>query len=380
MEHEESEERDEERSAPQIEPGQNPNETYENQPFDEAMALTDESSVEDESDPDLDTQGPGGNFGDDSHLVTNQSYDEAIEISDASTVSPGMQSNIHADSDDEAQDYDAPVGGAGGAAAGPGLNMNPGSDTDSDSDTEDSEGDLNKDEFDDTDKPEFKPIEGGYDPADYENLECSADVKDLFMYISRYSAHRMELESALKPFIPEYIPAVGDIDAFIRIPRPDLAQGTEDPLGLTVLDEPAAVQTDRAVLEMQLRAFTKQSGLAEQQVTSIHDAANNPEQIKKWIQSVEELHSNKPDSSIAFTRPMPDLESLMQVWPASFEEMLSQIQLPPPHLDCSVEEYAKICCAILDIPVQDNVIHSIHMMCMLYSEFKHNQHFGDHDH
>jgi len=297
---------------PNIDPAQDQNETYENQPFDEAMALSEESSVEDESDPELDGQEAGGEM-QNSHLVTNQSYDEAIEISDASTVSPGMQSNIHAASSDE-DDDDEPAqhGGGGGAPAGPGLNMNPGTDSDSDSDTDDSEGDPNLAEGD-PDKPGFQPIEGGYNPADFEDLECSADVKDLFMYISRYSAHRMELESALKPFIPEYIPAVGDIDAFLRVPRPDLGAGLEDPLGLTVLDEPAAVQTDRAVLEMQLRAFTKQSGLAEQQVTSIHDAASNPQAIKKWISSVEELHSSKPDSSIAFNRPMPDLESLMQV-------------------------------------------------------------------
>lgn len=73
---------------------------------------------------------------------------------------------------------------------------------------------------------------------------------------------------------------------------------------------------------------------------------------------------------------MPDIEALMQVWPASFEEMLGSVPLPPPNLDMSVEEYAKVCCSLLDIPVQDNLIHSLHTMCMLYSEFKGNQHFG----
>lgn len=31
----------------------------------------------------------------------------------------------------------------------------------------------------------------------------------------------MELDTKLKPFIPEYIPAVGEVDAFMKIPRPD---------------------------------------------------------------------------------------------------------------------------------------------------------------
>jgi intraflagellar transport protein 46 len=31
----------------------------------------------------------------------------------------------------------------------------------------------------------------------------------------------MELEAKLRPFIPEYIPAIGEVDAFLKMPRPD---------------------------------------------------------------------------------------------------------------------------------------------------------------
>ena len=31
----------------------------------------------------------------------------------------------------------------------------------------------------------------------------------------------MELDATLKAFIPEYIPAVGEVDAYLKIPRPD---------------------------------------------------------------------------------------------------------------------------------------------------------------
>ena len=64
------------------------------------------------------------------------------------------------------------------------------------------------------------------------------------------------MEHRLKPFIPDYIPAVGDIDAFIKIPRPD---GVADTLGLTILDEPALKQSDPTVLDLTLRAVAKQS-------------------------------------------------------------------------------------------------------------------------
>ena len=47
----------------------------------------------------------------------------------------------------------------------------------------------------------------------------------------------------------------GEIDPFLKIPRPD---GQPDKLGLTMLDEPAAVQTDPTVLDLQLRAISTQ--------------------------------------------------------------------------------------------------------------------------
>jgi hypothetical protein len=48
---------------------------------------------------------------------------------------------------------------------------------------------------------------------------------------------------------------------------------------------------------------------------------------------------------------MPDLEALMSELEPAFEEALRAHKLPPPDLDMSVEEYARVACAILDIPV-----------------------------
>jgi intraflagellar transport protein 46 len=33
----------------------------------------------------------------------------------------------------------------------------------------------------------------------------------------RYTPQSIELEHKLKPFIPDFIPAVGDIDAFVKV-------------------------------------------------------------------------------------------------------------------------------------------------------------------
>lgn len=61
----------------------------------------------------------------------------------------------------------------------------------------------------------------GYDPADYADLDVSAEIKDLFQYIGRYKPQRIDLDTSLRCFIPDFIPAVGDTDAFLKVPRPD---------------------------------------------------------------------------------------------------------------------------------------------------------------
>lgn len=61
---------------------------------------------------------------------------------------------------------------------------------------------------------------GAYNARDYISLNVTAEVKDLFQYIERYKPHEVELESTLKCFIPEYIPAIGEMDAFVKVNHP----------------------------------------------------------------------------------------------------------------------------------------------------------------
>jgi intraflagellar transport protein 46 len=46
-------------------------------------------------------------------------------------------------------------------------------------------------------------------------------------------------------------------------------------------------------------------------------------------------------------------------------------------MDMTLQEYAKVCCAILDIPVHNSITQSLHVLFTLYSEFKNNPHFGN---
>jgi intraflagellar transport protein 46 len=60
-------------------------------------------------------------------------------------------------------------------------------------------------------------LNSGYDPAAYRDLPVAPEIKDLFRYIERYQPQNIELDFKLKPFIPDYIPSIGDIDAFIKV-------------------------------------------------------------------------------------------------------------------------------------------------------------------
>jgi len=42
-------------------------------------------------------------------------------------------------------------------------------------------------------------------------------LNELFLFIDQYKPLDINLDTELKPFIPDYIPAVGDIDAFIKV-------------------------------------------------------------------------------------------------------------------------------------------------------------------
>ena len=233
-----------------------------------------------------------------------------------------------------------------------------------DEDEDEDEGDAGEESYDN--------IEGAYNPTDYESLNVSAEVRDLFQYIDRYKPQEQDLDTVLKCFIPEYIPSIGEMDAFIKVPRPD---NQEDSLGLKFLDEPSSNQSDPTVLELQLRAQSKKLQYGDVAVRSIEQAAKRPEEIEKWIRSIQDLHRSKPPPQVNYRRNMPDIDAMLDMWPPEFESALDGLQLPSPDLDMTLSEYTRTLCAILDIPVYDNPIESLHMMFSVYMEFRNNPHF-----
>ncbi|KAJ1515625.1 Intraflagellar transport protein 46, partial [Coelomomyces lativittatus] len=196
--------------------------------------------------------------------------------------------------------------------------------------------------------------------------ESINELQTLFSYISQYKPDIVEVEPILFPFLPEYMPSIGDLEAMIKIPAP-----TSDPffqdLGLTVLDEPAAKQSDPAVLHYQLKSQAKTSTSSV-----IHQIPyGDTQRLDAWIQStlspewLGSLHTPK--------HRFPSIDVLMDEWDFDFDPTDFQA------LDLTLQEKIKVMCAILCVPiypVKDGMIQSMHCIFELYAAFLNNQHFG----
>jgi len=237
-----------------------------------------------------------------SNSISNRPFDEALEFSrSGSDESVDTQSGRGNQSKPVAQvsmdiKAPAPTGsfsmGAAQSKAAEVHRQSVGDDDEDESSEEEDDDDEGEGEHD-----SYEGIEGAYNPRDYQHLNVAAEVKDLFQYIERYKPQEVELETSLKCFIPEYIPAIGEIDGFIKVPRPD---GEDDDLGFKILDEPATAQSDPTVLELQLRATSKKQQYGDVVVRSIENAEKNPGAIDKWIQNIRDLHRSKPPPQVAY--------------------------------------------------------------------------------
>nr|SVE94557.1 EOG090X0FP3 [Simocephalus serrulatus] len=181
-----------------------------------------------------------------------------------------------------------------------------------------------------------------------------------------YRPQILEMETKLKPFLPDFIPAVGDPDGFLKIDRPD---GNAELLGLMVIDEPSLNQSDPSVLDLRLRSIYKRSSAKTIVARTVEDG-NKSKAIDKWIKDINELHRSKPLPTVVYHKSLPDIDTLLQEWNPEVEEVLGEESaVLPPNLDCDLSSYIDIACGLLDIPVYPgNRIHSLHLLLTLYSE------------
>ncbi|KAH1005924.1 hypothetical protein HUJ04_006823 [Dendroctonus ponderosae] len=228
-----------------------------------------------------------------------------------------------------------------------------------------------------------KKIPGEYDPAQFANLQVQSEVAELFEYIVRYSPAKVATEYKFKPFIPEFLPAVGDIDAFLKVIPPDTTPSGEVfdenvlQLGLVVLDEPASNQSDPALLHLQLRAENDSLMTSSEQkhivVKKISNVEKNSKVIEKWIKDVSHLHKSKCSPVVRYSQPMPDIDDLMQQWPEDLEGKFKEAGFPRPNEDQPLSSYVDTVCNYFQIPKAKNKIQSLHLLFCLYTAMKQTQ-------
>ncbi|KAL4167171.1 hypothetical protein KRP22_012657 [Phytophthora ramorum] len=198
-------------------------------------------------------------------------------------------------------------------------------------------------------------------------------VEELFSLTDAYTPEEIEIETRLKPFLPEFTPSVGLPFDGIKISRPD---GKEDNIGVEVLREPSG-ETNVAELELLMKvSITHHNKLRSRSeaVRSIEWAAQRPQEIDQWIASVEKVQRTKPLAQVNYKQPMPPLSQLMELWPEEFENFLAARHAGIPalsELDVNLKELAKISCVTLDIPVYEgNCVQSLHVLFSLYLEIQ----------
>lgn len=222
-------------------------------------------------------------------------------------------------------------------------------------------------------KPNNQPPLPKFDITEFEKLSSNSDYKGLLGFMNRFQPATIQLDTKLKPFIPPYIPSIGEVDTFLKIHKPDRSP---EELGLTVLDEQTIEGVDPDTFILKLIYVVGKRGYVNNQISSIPLAEKNPKLIQNWIDKVADLP--KMSGSVPYTKNMPDIESLMQVWPEKMEQALSNVKLPNENINLGTDIYAKITCNLLDIPIHNlnsnkAVIEALHVLFSLYSVVKENQ-------
>lgn len=228
---------------------------------------------------------------------------------------------------------------------------------------------------DEKEMPKSLVEEKEFNPKFYENIEAPSEVKELFQYITRFSPQRVNIDYKLKIFVPDFIPSVGDIDAFLKVSSPPFINEEKKKvladhikkLGLEVsshqrvtipfllylpwfqtLDEPCGDQSDRVLLQMKMRSiFTKP-------LETPSAIAKSSKDVDRWITEMQALKASQSVQNINSLRSAVNIDNLMSEWPEEIEKMLDTVGFPSANLDCSLSRYIEIICNIFDIPVQES--------------------------
>ncbi|EDW64970.1 intraflagellar transport protein 46 homolog isoform X1 [Drosophila virilis] len=221
-------------------------------------------------------------------------------------------------------------------------------------------------------------------PDKWEQLPLQPELKELFPYILKYTPQAIETPYHLQPFIPEYVPAVGDVDAMLKVQAPALLQPQRQReldeqlqrLGLMLLDEPSGAQSEPSLMNMKMRSVLSGSrggnGRHGACSATLVPTAKSGKDIEKWIGEVEQVHMTQ---AMYDAQPRKDIDALLLDWPRSFGEPATKDALDEAYRAClqqqiSLTDYVRVLCERFGVEgpleTQSDYIHNIQTLFALY--------------
>uniref|UniRef100_A0A1I8FN56 Intraflagellar transport protein 46 homolog n=1 Tax=Macrostomum lignano TaxID=282301 RepID=A0A1I8FN56_9PLAT len=192
-----------------------------------------------------------------------------------------------------------------------------------------------------SEEDDTQPIEGAYNPEDYR------DFAELFDYIKRYTPAAHRAGPPPQAVHPGLHPGRG---RHRRLHQGARAGLEADQLGLRMLDEPCASQSDPTVLDLQAAALSASCWCPRRRRCPGGKTPNGIRtQIEKWISSISGspgTSTKQPCQRWNYTKPMPDIEQLMSEVCAApeIEELLKEVGLPTSNLECDLPAFCDIAC------------------------------------
>ncbi|XP_036673762.3 uncharacterized protein IFT46 [Drosophila suzukii] len=220
-------------------------------------------------------------------------------------------------------------------------------------------------------------------PDKWEELSLPGELKELFPYIVKYTPQTIDTPFHLQPFIPEFVPAVGDVDALLKVQAPPLLQPQRqkelndhlEKLGLWLLDEPSGTQSEPSLLNMKLRSVLSGSMARNPRYAtsaSLIPTARSGKDIDKWISEVEQVHMTQ---AMYDAQPRKDIDALLEDWPRSFGDDETKNALDQAYRSClqqniSLADYVRVLCERFGVegPLesQADYIHNVQTLFALY--------------
>uniref|UniRef100_A0A1I8FGF8 Intraflagellar transport protein 46 homolog n=1 Tax=Macrostomum lignano TaxID=282301 RepID=A0A1I8FGF8_9PLAT len=221
---------------------------------------------------------------------------------------------------------------------------------------------ANRGEDDDESPAPRAADRGAYNPEDYRDVSASHPefAGAVRLHQALHAAAHRAGPLRLKPFIPDFIrrPCGRHRRLHARVPRPD---SKPDQLGLRMLDEPCASQSDPP-------CWTCSCALSASCWCPRRRRCPGLRKRRNWNPHAIEKMDLQPSRSCTRHQQPP---TLMSEWRPRVRSCLGGRLPTSANLECDLPAFCDICLSrLLDIPVLQVRVQSLHVLFTLYFDLR----------